>query len=357
MSRHKLAGIIALVWALVALAACGGLQPQTPAAPTDESAASATEASTPTTEAAELTTIRMGYVPVIIFAPIYVGIESGYFAEEGLELEMNTVQSTNDAVVQLAAGNFDVAGAGGNAGLFNGIERGLQFKIVAPMHSEKPPLATPLVISAGRADELTSIADLRGKRIAVNGNGAAIEYWLDQALAQGGVSIEEVEVVALPFPDMAAALESGSIDAALITEPLVTINRNQELISILADDFINGFTATFIVMNQDWLDQNPELARKFMRAYLRASRDLQGDYMTPEIAAMVEKYTNVPAAMVERSTVSQFSADGIVPVQDLETLQAFFQRRGFLEYDELLDITTFVDTSLAEEVAAELDAE
>lgn len=300
-------------------------------------------------------TIRLGYVPVIIFAPIYVGIERGYFAEEGLTIDLTAVQSTNDAVVQLAAGNFEVAAAGGNAGVFNAIERGVEFKIVAPMHSEAPPLATPLVISANRTDEIQSIADLAGKRVAINGNGAAIEYWMAQALAQGGLSMDDVEVTAMPFPNMPAALENGSLDAAVISEPLVTINIDNGLLSILSEDYIDGFTATFLLMSQSWFEENPEAARGFMRAYLRACRDLQGDYMTPEIAAIIETYTEVPAAVVERSKLAQYDPNGVVPVEDLQTLQTFFMERGSLEYEELLDIETFVDTDLAAEVAAELD--
>ena len=96
-------------------------------------------------------------------------------------------------------------------------------------------------------DDIQSAADLEGKRVAVNGIGAAIEYWVDQALVQEGLSIEDVELTAMRFPDMPAALANGSLDAAVITEPLVTINEEQGLVKVLAEDFINGFTATYLM--------------------------------------------------------------------------------------------------------------
>ncbi|MFP4438058.1 MAG: ABC transporter substrate-binding protein [Chloroflexaceae bacterium] len=309
---------------------------------------------TPSAES-EIQTIRLGYIPIIIFAPLYVGIERGYFAEENIEIELTTIQSTNDAVIQLAAGNFEVIFAGGNAGVFNALEQGLDFTIIAPMHSESPPVATPLVTGADR-DDIQSAADLAGKRVAVNGIGAAIEYWVDQALAQEGLSIEDVELTAMRFPDMPAALANGSLDAAVITEPLVTINEDQGLVKVLAEDFINGFTATYVLTNAPWLEANPEAARGFMRAYLRACRDLQGDYMNEEIAQIIEEYTQVPAAVVMRSPLAGYDPDGEVPIDDLETLQAFFMERGSLEYDELLDVNQFVNTEIATEVAAELDS-
>ncbi|NJL04286.1 MAG: ABC transporter substrate-binding protein [Chloroflexaceae bacterium] len=295
----------------------------------------------------------MGYVPVIIFAPMYVAVERGYFAEENITVELTPFQSTNDAVVQLGAGNFEVAIAGGNAGVFNALQRGLALTVVAPMHRESPPLATPLIISSKRTGEIQSVADLRGKTLGVNGNGTAIEYWLAQALAQGGVGIDEVTIQAVPFPAMGAALENGTLDGAVLSEPLVTINRDQGLVEILSDDFLDGFTATYVFVNSDWLAQNEDVTRRFLRAYLRAVRDLQGDYMNAEVAAIIEQYTQVPAAVIERSALSYFDASGTIPVADLETLQQFFLERGSLEYTAPLDLQPFVNTTLWAEVAAE----
>ena len=293
--------------------------------------------------------IRLGYQPTVVFAPIYVGIERGYFAEAGVDLALEPIQATQDAIVQLGAGNFEVAVAGGNAGVFNALQRGLKFRIVAPVHSEKPPLSTPLVISAKRTGEIKSIADLKGKTIGIVAPGAAIEYWVAQALAKGNLSINDVTLKAMPFPNMPAALEQGSLDAAVLTEPLVTINKDKGVLAVLSDDFIHGFTATYVFMNQDWMDKNPDAALGFMKGYLRATRDLQGNYMNAEIAAMIEKYTKVPAAVVQRAATAQYSADGTVPLHDLETLQSFFMQRGLLTYKEPLDLKNIVDTKLAEE--------
>lgn len=331
---------LCMLVALALLAACGTAAPSAPASATAPAASGAT--------------IRLGYQPTVVFAPVYVGIERGYFAQESINVELTQIQATQDAVVQLAAGNFDVALAGGNAGVFNAIARGLKFKVVAPVHSEKPPVATPLVISAKRSGEIKRIADLKGKKIGIVGNGAAIEYWVERALAQDGLKISDVQLQAMPFPNMPAALENGALDAAVITEPLVTINKDKGLLSVLSDNFIDGFTATYVYMNEAWMQQNPQLAKGFLKGYLRATRDLQGDYMTPEIAGIIEKYTKVPAAVVQRAALAQYKPDGKVPVQDLETLQTFFMERGVLEYKDLLDVNSFVDTTLAAEVAAEL---
>jgi NitT/TauT family transport system substrate-binding protein len=355
-SATPLRRMAALVLTLVLLAACGAQSPAAAPGAAPTAAPASGETSAPASEGGQVT-LRTGYIPQnIIFAPLYVAMERGYFAQEGITIELTPIQSGNEAVVQLAAGNFDVSLGGAGAGLFNAAQRGVKFTIVAPLHSERQPVSSPLVISPKRAGELTSIADLRGKKVAVNARGAGTEYWLAQALAQGGLTMNDVEFVPMPFPNMPAALENGSLDAAILTEPLTTISMDNGLVQVLADDFIDGFTATYVYMGDGLLTQQPEVARGFMRAYLRGTRDLQGEYMTEEVATIIEKYTEVPAAVLMRIFEPQYNPNGTVPVQDLETLQQYFQERGLLEYQELLDVSSFVNTELASEVAAELDA-
>lgn len=360
MSLSRISGLASsLLLTLALLAACGGTAPA--AAPTTAPVAAPTSA--PATEptpaaqpAASETVIRLGYVPVMIYAPLYVGIERGYFTDEGIKIESTAIQGGSESVVQLAAGNFDAALGGAGAGLFNAAARGVKFTIVAPMHSEKAPLSSPLVISAKRVGEFKTIADLRGKKVSINATGAATEYWLSQALAKGGLTIDDVQVTTVAFPQVAAALESGSLDAAILGEPLATINKDQGIVAILADDFIDGFYATYVSMGDKLLLEKPEVAKAFLRAYLRACRDLQGDYMTPEIATIIEKYTKVPAAVVLRASPAQFDPNGVVPIANLVTLQEYFTARGLIESKEPIDVTKFVNTTLAAEAAKELDA-
>ncbi|MBC8076463.1 MAG: ABC transporter substrate-binding protein [Chloroflexales bacterium] len=301
------------------------------------------------------TTVRTGYIPLMIYAPLYVGIERGFFAEEGLQVELTQIASGNDALVQLAAGTFDVALGGAGAGLFNAAQRGVKFSLVAPLHSEQPPVTTPLVISAKRSGEITSVADLKGMRVAVNAKGTATEYWLQQALATGGLTIADVDLQGVPFADVPAALESGSLDAAILAEPGMTINKQKGVISVLSDDFISGFAPTYLYMGDALLSVQPEVGKAFMRAYLRACRELQGPW-SDEVAQIVEKYTKVPAAVVKQANRPLYDPNGRISLDNLNTLQAFFLERGELTYNEQLDIKAFVNTSLADEAAKALDA-
>lgn len=298
--------------------------------------------------------IRVGYVPVLVYSPLFVAQERGYFKDAGLDVKLLPIQGGSEAVVQLAAGNFDAAVGGAGAGVFNAAQQGVKFKFVAPMHSEKPPLATKLVVGAKRKAEFANVAALKGKTVAINATGAATEYWLDQALKKNGLTLTDVTLKTVAFRDVPAALESGSLDAAMLGEPLVTINVDKGIVSVLADDFINGFTATYLYMAEPLLTSKPANAEGFITAYLQACRDLQGNYMTPELATIIEKYTQVPAAVVQRASLGQYDPNGVVPIKDIETLQTYFLSRGVLQYKDLLPIAPLVDTALAEKVVAAL---
>src|SRR3989337_2822815 len=165
-----------------------------------------------------LTKIRVVHVPVLIFAPLYVAIERGYFRQQGLEVELIGTPGGVSSFVDLARGRSEVVIGGLGAALFNAVARGLDFKVVGPVHMERPPVSTPLVASKKAYDsgEIRKVSDLRGKKVSVNVLGSATEFWLQAALHKGGLTMEDVEVIGVNFPDVPAALAHGAIAAGFL---------------------------------------------------------------------------------------------------------------------------------------------
>ncbi len=308
----------------------------------------------------ELATVTVGHLPITIYAPLFVADQKGYFAEEGIQVELVPVEGGTENVIQVASGNFDVAGGGIGAGMFNAVARGIDFEIVAPLHTERPPLTTPLVVSKTRFDagEFADVSDLAGKVVSTNAKGAATEYWLWRALQQGDLGFEDVDVIGVGFRDVAPALENGSLDAGMLAEPLATFAEDQGLIARLSDDFLDSYTATVLYYNKDWAEVNPDLAAGFVKAFIRGARDLNGDqWYDEEILAMIENATGVPADVVARASRSYHDPNGVVPVDDLMGLQDFFRDQGQLNYDENIDLTQFINASYAEQAVEALGGE
>lgn len=364
---QKIAALLLIVAIISGCAAPAGTSTGAPAPVVEAPAAEATalpeaEATTEATEeaseeAAELPLVRVGHVPVTIYAPLFIAAEKGYFEEEGMRVELLPVDGGTENVVQVSAGNFDVAGGGIGAGMLNAVARGIEFEIVAPLHTERPPLTSPLVVSKARFDsgEITEVADLAGMTVSTNSKGAATEYWLWRALQQGGLDFPDVEVIGVGFRDVAPALENGSLDAAILGEPLATLVEDQGLIARLSQDFIEDFTSTVIYYNKEWAVANPELAAGFVKAYIRGARDLNGDaWYDEENLAIIEKYTGVPADVVARANRSYHDPNGFVPIDDLMELQRFFGDQGQLSYDKPIDLSAYINTSYAEAALEEL---
>jgi len=338
----------------VVLAACASPTPT--AAPTKP-----TEAPKPAAPAAapsgNLKTIKFGFVPVIINGAVYVAAEKGYFAQEGIQLEFLAIDGGSDAVVQVAAGNFDVAGGGIAAGMLNAVSRGIEFEIAAPLHFERPKVASPLVVSKKRFDsgELTKAADLKGKKVATNNRGTATEWWLSEALKKGGVDIKDVQIQGVPFPQIGPALESGTLDGAILTEPFATTAEGLGLVKRISEDFISDFKPTYVYFNKAWVKANPDLAKGFMKAYLRGARDLEGEkYYDEANLKAIEKWTKTPADVLKRASRAYYDPQGVVPLKDIMTLQAFFRKQGLLNYPDDIDMAKFINTKYVDDALKEL---
>src|SRR5690625_6405830 len=82
---------------------------------------------------AEDSTITLGVASLPIFAPVFVADEKGYFEDRGLDVELEFVQTGQDAIPLLSSGQMDGLAAGFSAGVFSGLDEGLEFRIVGSM--------------------------------------------------------------------------------------------------------------------------------------------------------------------------------------------------------------------------------
>ncbi len=308
--------------------------------------------------AGDLTQIKVGFVPVTVFAPIFVAKDLGYYAEEGLDVQLEPFPGGADPVVLTASGELDAGFVGLGPAFWNGAAQDLPIKIIAPGHAEGDPVATPLMISKKSCEDgaITSVADLKGKKVSVNARGAT-EYWLNAALSTGGLTINDIQLEVLPFPDAVAALESGAVDAAMVGEPLATQAEQDGIAIRLASSFpIQDIQPTAIIGNEQWMAEHPEQAEAFVTGYMRASRLLaQGGLDDPTVQAIIESYTGVPAELVAASVHPVFSSDGFIAFEGLTKLQSFFRDRDQLEYDTDLDPYSLADETFVMAAMAEMN--
>jgi len=301
----------------------------------------------PTASAQGPVLIRVSYQPIPIAAPLIVAKEKGYFDKAGVNVELVTLWQSSETLASFAASDIVAAAGGIGPAQMNAIAKGFNFTLVAPLHSERPPLTTPLVVRKALWDDGTirSVADLKGHSVGLNSKGSATEYWLYAALATGGLTPNDVDVVAMPFPDAGVAMANGALDASLLGEPYATQFEQQGAVVRLAQDFVNDFQVTAVYFDTTFATENRPAVERFLAAYLQGARDLEGDgYRSAENLAILEKYTKVPAATIAASSLPYHDPNGEVHVADFQQLNDFFVAQ---QVAPPLDMSKYIDPSYA----------
>lgn len=311
----------------------------------------------------DLGALQIAYVPVIGFAPFFVAADKGYFAEQGLQVELQSVRNVDEMIAPLSTGQLDMTIMAVTTGFLNAMNQKLDFRIVAGVGDPTAPQesATFLVVSKALADSgaVTAVADLQGRKIAINLRGSALEFLLSKGLSQAGLTLDDVELVTVPGGSMQVALENGAVDAAVAG----TLNIERMVVEgaavpLLANtDVITSGDAGGLVFGQRLLDPaNREVAIRVLVAYLQAARYLNdGGWSDPEVVAALVTYTGMDAALIERSPVGVFAANGAVDEAGTMAMQAFQIERDYVEYTALLPLAAMADLTILEEALARLD--
>jgi NitT/TauT family transport system substrate-binding protein len=286
--------------------------------------------------------VRISDARVLAAGPIYVALEKGYFREQGIDLQLEASAGVADIVAFLATGDLDMASGATTVGLFNAFDRGADFRIIAPMGImtlEDSPL--PLLVRKDLYDsgEVQGPADLRGRRVALNTRGASPEYLLTKVLDRVGLTINDVDLVTVPFPDMPAALANGSIDAAIAAEPAATRAVSLGAAVKLVKEIVPGQMTTVILASGKMLRERPETVRRFILAYMKGTRDLQPPalgtwdpekFYTPEHLAIFEKYTGAPERVLRDQVPYTWDVDLVIQVDSIMDQQLTHMRNGTL---------------------------
>ncbi|MFI9507832.1 ABC transporter substrate-binding protein [Nocardia sp. NPDC052566] len=304
-----------------------------------------------TQETGSATRVTVAHVPSTLFAPLYVAQAKGYFAEEGIDVDLQTIKAGQDAVPLAAAGKVDVVVAGFSAGLFNAVHSGLSLKVVGSMGiATGDPKASPTALEVSKklvdAGEVRSVTDLRGRKVAVSGGPAAAGgYQLATVLAQSGLSLRDVQIVNIAIPDQRTALANGGVDAALAPAPFTT-KMEQAGVAVPLAVPADGTSATGVIFGGRFAES--DAAQPFFHALQRASRDLQGAAATsPENLTILAKATGQDLAVLESVPSYRWRPDLSPDTAQLTAQQQIYRDAGLLDYTDLIPADTYVSTTFS----------
>jgi NitT/TauT family transport system substrate-binding protein len=349
MTMRTLAGLVALAL----IVSCGGTAAPS-ASPTAASAAATASA------APAPATMKFGQVGTISDSAIFIADAKGYFKDQGITLDLQTFQSAANMTAPLGTGELDAGGGAPSAGLFNAINSGVQLRIVADKGSLTPGHGyEAVIVRKALADRVKGPKDMKGLKISIASRDIVPEYSLDAYLRTGGLTIADVSVVTLAFPDMVAALANGSIDVAVPTEPTATriLDAKTGVLITRTDTVVPG-EQTAVILFSEKLAKQKDVAVRFMKAYLQGARfyndafDKKDPAKRKEAIDILAKATKIDAALFERMVLPGIDPNGAVNTKSLEAAQSYFVTKG--SQQKALEMSKVVDSSFADEAVKAL---
>ena len=220
-----------------------------------------------------LATINLNTLPIANGFPLDLGIKHGFFQAQGIEISKKTLQSGNDIVLALANHNGDIGYVGWVPAMIASTS-GIAMSAVAASDVEGTSVADNWQNIMVKGDSsIRTPRDLAGKTIAVNALKGVGEVMIKAALRKVGVNPESVRLLAVPFPNMRAALRNGQIDAFWAPEPFVSqaLNLDGARIVMAPGPVLGKFwpIGAYVALNS-WTRSNRALAKKFRLAINRS---------------------------------------------------------------------------------------
>lgn len=207
--------------------------------------------------------LPVGYVPDVQFTPLYVAIENGYYREEGLDVSID-YSMENDNTVLVGTGKLTFAIVSGEQVLLARAQE-LPVTYVMAWYQQYP-----VGIVAKKSSGITSLADLKGKKIGLPGLYGA-NYIAGMALLDSaGLTAKDVTFDSIGY-NQVAALVAGQEDAVIVytaNEPAQLQHQGVDYVLFKTSDAID-LVANGLITNEQTIKDNPDLVRKMIRATLR----------------------------------------------------------------------------------------
>lgn len=334
-----------------AASAAGSSSPAAPAA----TSASASAAARP-----GLTSVKITDIQITSAAGSYIADAKGYFKEEGIQADF-VKMGGGDQIPAIVSGSADVTGTAIAVSLYNAFGRDLPLKMVADHGANlKDASAGGLVVRKDLADQFKGPASIKGWKVAEAVPASTPDVAMDKWLHTAGLTLKDIKITYLGFPETITALTNKAIDASYFQEPFTTIGLNQGILvrAVPAwEMYLNQQIA--VVVFGPKMNNNRDLSQRFMRGYLRGVRDyvkglIQKDQaMFDQVVPILIEHTTVKQRdLFEKAIPSGLRPDGMPNVQSIKDDLAYFTQNG--DIATKFDIDKYIDLSYIQQANKDL---
>lgn len=246
-------------------------------------------------------TVRVGIIRIMNHVPIYVGKKLGFFQEEGIDIKEVFVRSGAEGQSGVIGGSIDLVGVNSASFIFAAAQQ-LPLSVIAD-GGHAPTTAPAPYAALIRADSaIKELKDFEGKRIGVGSRKILQEMHLAMLAKKHNVDIGKMKLIEVGFAQMQDALISNQIDVALTLEPFITRaveDPRLKLFSYFSVEAEPGHAATIWVGANRWLEQNPKVAKGFVRALYRSHEYMNNN--PEEAIRLAVEYTGLDEDIIRKS--------------------------------------------------------
>jgi NitT/TauT family transport system substrate-binding protein len=316
MSRRVLTGLATVAVASLALTGCDGLIVDG------------------TTSGLEPMTIAVE--PLIGSAAVYLGAREGFFAEQGIDLTINSLPADSEAVVDMVtAGNADF-GLSDTLTLMVEHTSGAPVKVISGAYSSSSnPKSDFAALMVLQDSPINTITDIQGKSVS-----SPAPRSLDETVVRGMIDDDGGNPAGVHFikvlPSAAiGALESGEVDVAFLVEPYLSwgIEAGHRVLSYPYVEYVNYLNVAAFFTSSDLAEKNPDLAERFYAAVKKSSTYAQNN--PDAVRDVFASYTTTKEETRTTLIMPRFTPTIERPA--LEKLGATAKQHGILFADPDLD--------------------
>lgn len=309
------------------------------------------------------TTVTVGTTPLVSSAPLYLAKDMGFWDKYGIQVDLKTFQAAQPISVATAAGDLDVSATGVTASLFNLYEGGKKMYLVADKGRIWPGQHFQAFLVSNKAWDagLTSAQGLKGKKVGISQTGSTFDYLLGKYLEQNGMKLSDVTRTPLgELTNMASALESGQVDAAILPQPFADklLNSHKAHLLVWLDDEVK--TDLLAVAYSPKFAQNRDAAVRFMEGYIESTKwymdhvfnaknPKDPDYQ--KALSIIGKYTSEQPDQVAKELV-YVDPQGALWADNIQEQLDWYKAQGFVKGN--VQAKDVIDTSFQQEALKKL---